>query len=151
MAKTPERFAKFIEGFRNRTFEFTTFPHEDRTFVSVTGLRVFSFCKHHLLPYFGTMDIGYYTDGKKAGLSKFQRLADKFFSAATTQEDVTAEILAFLKENLSPDCIVRVRATHSCMAYRGVMCCPDTTTTTLMFSGCFKEPGCMNIFLGSLQ
>ena len=84
-------------------------------------IRVFSFCEHHLLPYYGTCSIGYVPHGKILGLSKFQRLVDKLASCPTVQEELTARIVNWLRDKLKAEgfgCVMRCY--HTCAIGRGI-------------------------------
>ena len=83
-------------------------------------LRLFSFCEHHLLPFFGEVAIGYIPDKKIFGLSKFQRLIDKVSSKPQLQERLTYQILEEINNRLEPKGIgVVIKAIHTCVFARG--------------------------------
>ena len=66
------------ELYRKRSYEkFTAFKADHDDMIIGNHLRLFSFCEHHLLPFFGEVAIGYIPNNKIFGLSKFQRLVDK--------------------------------------------------------------------------
>lgn len=108
--------------------KFTTFKSDVDEMIIINGIKVFSFCEHHLLPFFGYASIGYIPDGKIMGLSKFQRLVDKLSSLCTVQENLTSEIALFIEQTLSPKGIgVAITALHTCMYGRGI----NTSTITV--------------------
>lgn len=81
----------------------------------------FSTCEHHLLPFFGTVSIGYIPDQKVIGVSKLARLVDIFSRRLQIQERLTAKIADTLVQHLQPKgAMVVCRATHLCMVARGV-------------------------------
>ena len=117
-----------------------------RVFDSETGdmvvekdIRFYSVCEHHLLPFFGTVSIGYVPDGKVVGLSKLARVVDVYAKRAQIQEQMTTDIANAIQKNLKPKgVIVYVKAEHMCMSLRGVNR-PGTTTDTYKTTGVFSE------------
>ncbi len=117
-----------------------------RTFTSETGdvvieknIRFYSVCEHHLLPFFGTVSIGYVPDGKVVGLSKLARTVEVFARRAQIQEKMTTQIAEAIQENLKPKGVIVVaKAEHMCMSMRGVQK-PGTETMTYKTTGCFTE------------
>lgn len=80
LLETPKRFIKALRGFLNPPeFEFTMFDAEgtDQMIVQ-SNIIYFSFCEHHVLPFFGYATIGYLPNKKIVGLSKLARTLDKF-------------------------------------------------------------------------
>lgn len=118
--------------------KFTTFDSKNDEMIVINKIKMFSFCEHHLLPFFGFCYIGYIPDGKIMGLSKFQRLVDKICSKPTLQEYVTEEIAQELNKILMPKGVaVATDCTHTCMFGRGI----NTSTITVnsqVLLGIFK-------------
>ena len=100
--ETSRRLASFgDELLRKRSYEkFTTFKADHDDMIIGNHLRLFSFCEHHLLPFFGEVAIGYIPDNKIFGLSKFQRLIDKVSSRPQLQERLTYQILEEINSRL---------------------------------------------------
>src|SRR2546421_9825501 len=95
LVDTPRRWAdswrEFIE-YDPGTIE-TTFSTVDAgQMVCVSGLRVFSLCEHHLLPFWCDVSIGYIPDEKVLGLSKFVRIAHQFAHQLQHQEQLGQQI-----------------------------------------------------------
>lgn len=117
-----------------------------RTFTSETGdvviekdIRFYSVCEHHLLPFFGTVSIGYVPDGKVVGLSKLARTVEIFARRAQIQEKMTTQIAEAIQNELKPKGVIVVaKAEHMCMSMRGVKK-PGTETMTYKTTGCFTE------------
>ena len=127
---------------------YTMDPKEplSRTFTSETGdvviekdIRFYSVCEHHLLPFFGTVSIGYVPDGKVVGLSKLARTVEIFARRAQIQEKMTTQIAEAIQNELKPKGVIVVaKAEHMCMSMRGVKK-PGTETMTYKTTGCFTE------------
>jgi len=101
----------------------TTFDENHDELVLVKDIPVYSLCEHHLVPWHGTVAIGYLpgANGRIAGLSKLARLADLYAKRPSVQERFTSQIADTLQERLEPaGVIVVVQAEHLCMAMRGI-------------------------------
>ena len=107
--------------------------------VVVRDIPFFSHCEHHMVPFTGRAQVGYYPSGEGVvGLSKLARLVDIYARRLQTQEALTAQVLSALELNLRPrGCAVMIEAEHMCMAMRGVRK-HGTSTVTTRFAGCFK-------------
>jgi len=123
LQQTPARFARswreFIEydsGTIDTCFEAIT----TNQMVVVSGMRVWSFCEHHLLPFWCDISIGYIAREKVLGLSKFARIAHKHAHKLQLQErlchDIAHEIITILG---TEDVAVIAQGEHSCMVSRG--------------------------------
>ena len=139
--ETTDRVLRFKSELANKRayIKFTTFKTDTDEMIIINGLKLFSFCEHHLLPFFGYGSIGYIPDGKILGLSKFQRLVDKVSSKPTLQEDITNEIANMVQKTLSPKGIgVAFTCIHACMFGRGI----NTSTcsvNTQVLKGLMKD------------
>lgn len=128
------------ELLRKRTYDkFTTFKADHDDMIIGNHLRLFSFCEHHLLPFFGEVAIGYIPDNKFFGLSKFQRLIDKVSSKPQLQERLTHQILGEINKRIKPKGIgVVIKAIHTCVFARGTQSSTAEFTTSAV-EGVFKE------------
>ncbi len=139
--ETSRRLRTFGEELlKKRSYEkFTTFKAEHDDMIIGNHLRLFSFCEHHLLPFFGEVAIGYIPDNKIFGLSKFQRLIDKVSSRPQLQERLTYQILEEINNRLKPKGIgVVIKAIHTCVFARGTQSTTAEFTTSAV-EGVFKE------------
>jgi len=128
LVKTPMRAAKAMwfatQGYRQDPGEVlrqAIFEHAGSRIVIVRNIEFYSFCEHHILPFFGTVSIGYIPDGNMIGLSKLPRLVNVFARRFQVQERLTAEICREVYETLAAKgVIVLCQARHLCMQMRGV-------------------------------
>lgn len=91
-----------------------------------------SICEHHLLPFEGSVDIAYIPGERVVGLSKLARLVDVYAKRLQVQERLTQQIREAIDEHLHPaGAGVVVRASHTCMRYRGVMKHGEMVTSSL--------------------
>lgn len=107
--------------------------------IVVKDMEFVSLCEHHLLPFTGTVTIGYLpSDGKVVGLSKLGRLVDCFARRLQMQERMTNQIARAMEEHLKPRGVgVIIAAQHSCMGIRGVRKKGETVTSALL--GAFRD------------
>lgn len=78
-------------------------------------------CEHHLLPFFGTVDIVYQPkDGCVAGLSKFQDIVNILSRRPQLQERLASELADAIMNDLSAHGVfVRITSTQLCMLIKG--------------------------------
>ena len=90
--------------------------------VIVRDIPFASHCEHHMVPFTGRAQVGYYPSKEGVvGLSKLARLVDIYARRLQTQEALTAQIISALELNLRPrGCAVMIEAEHMCMSLRGV-------------------------------
>ena len=107
--------------------------------VVVKDIEFYSFCEHHILPFFGKVHIGYVPNGCVTGLSTLARLVDACARRLQLQERLTAEICESLQSALDAQgVIVVVESRHLCMQMRGVEK-QGAVTTTSSYTGVFEE------------
>ena len=99
--------------------------------IVVRDIEFYSLCEHHILPFFGTISVGYLPNGKIIGLSKLARCVEVFARRLQVQERLTAELCREVERELGADGVMVVcRARHLCMQMRGVEKQNATTVTT---------------------
>ena len=110
----------------------TTFPNEEgyRGLVTVAGIRFYSICGHHLLPFFGRAHVAYLPGERVLGLSKLARVVEHHARRPQVQERLGEEVAELLERRLGArGVIVALRARHLCMEMRGVRSHSAQTTT----------------------
>ena len=108
--------------------------------VAVRDIAFHSVCEHHLLPFFGTVDICYIPAPKKLiGLSKLARIVELYARRLQLQERMASQVAdALTKEAGALGVAVRVSAQHMCISMRGVNKLGSRTVSTA-FRGRFLE------------
>jgi len=112
-----------------------------REMVVVRDIPFYSMCEHHLLPYFGTVHIGYIPDasGRVVGLSKLARVVEIVARRPQIQERMTSQIADAIVEGVNASGVaVVVQAQHLCMMMRGVKK-PGSNVLTSAIRGSFRK------------
>lgn len=138
---TPDRVERFWnEWLHPKPFNFTAFDADGTDEMIVqTAIPFYSFCEHHMIPFFGHAAVGYLPHGRIVGLSKLARAVEYCARGLRTQERITNAVADMLEDGLHPRGIgVVLRAEHLCMAMRGVRA-PGATTVTSCLRGVFRE------------
>lgn len=106
--------------------------------VVVSGVRVWSLCEHHLLPFWCDVAVGYTTDQAVIGLSKVARLAHKHAHRLQVQERLVEGIADDVQAQTgSENVAVLAQGVHTCMVMRGIKT-PGTMTSSAM-RGSFRH------------
>lgn len=121
---TPQRYAKwwkeFIDYDAGKIETSFTLENNDEV-VAVVGMKVWSLCEHHLLPFSATISVGYIPNEKVLGLSKFARIAHKHAHKPQVQERMVQEIADEIERVCgTSDIAVVADGEHSCMVMRGI-------------------------------
>jgi GTP cyclohydrolase I len=140
---TPARVARMWEELRSgESFNPTTFenPGYDQMVV-VKDISFYSFCEHHILPFFGVAHVAYIPDKRIIGLSKIARLVQQKASGLQIQERLTCEIASDLQELLDPIGVgVVIEAEHMCMTMRGARAQGAKTITSQVLGVIREKP-----------
>jgi GTP cyclohydrolase I len=128
LLRTPERMHKmWLEltcGYRvdpDRLINGAVFDVGYSEMVVIKGIPFYSLCEHHMLPFFGTVSVGYLPRGRVIGLSKIPRIVEMYGRRLQVQERMTQQIADFLQLRLNPYGVgVVIEAEHLCLAMRGV-------------------------------
>lgn len=114
------------------------FKTEGDEMVVVRDVPFSSLCEHHLLPFHGTVTLGYVPGATIVGLSKVARLVRCYSRRLQVQERMTAQIGVAFEMALKPVGVgVYVRAHHTCQSMRGVQSQGSMTTSWL--AGVFRS------------
>lgn len=146
LLKTPARAAKALyfatSGYHSTVDEVVgdalfTAPSDGQ--VIVKDIEFYSFCEHHILPFFGRVSVGYIPGDKIIGLSKVARIVNLFARRLQTQERFTRQICDAVRKSVgAKGVIVICNGQHMCMKMRGVEK-QDSSTTTVATSGCYED------------
>jgi GTP cyclohydrolase I len=144
---TPDRWARwwleFLDGGEpHGPAALTTFPAEGADqMVVVSGMRVWSLCEHHLLPFYCDLTMAVIPGDRLLGLSKFARIARRQARHLQVQERLVEQIANALADATgSPSVAVVGRGEHLCMSMRGVKE-PEHRMTTSVIRGVFRDKG----------
>ncbi|RVU48763.1 GTP cyclohydrolase I FolE [Lujinxingia sediminis] len=131
LARTAERFTGLMDelfsGLHEPAPQISTFeapgltesPGSSRP-VLTCALPFQSMCVHHLLPFFGTVDVAYVPADHIVGFGSIGRVIDHFAARPQVQERLIIEIAEHLQSTLKPaGLLVRLRARQLCMEMRG--------------------------------
>jgi GTP cyclohydrolase IA len=111
------------------------------------GIKVHSYCEHHLVPIIGVAHVAYISSGFVIGLSKINRIVRYFSKRPQVQERLTQQIAKELQEVLmTEDVAIVLDAEHFCVKTRGIEDDASSTLTSF-FGGKFKETEVKNEFL----
>lgn len=158
LAKTPQRAAKALidntSGYKSNAemlIKQALFNHEGDEMVIVKDIEFYSLCEHHILPFYGTISIGYIPDGEIVGLSKLARVVETYARRLQVQERLTRQVCKVVSQNIkNKGVIVVCNAAHMCMKMRGIEK-QNTTTATMQYCGDFENVELQNQFFNLLN
>ena len=140
LCDTPERIAsayKEIFGGYDSNSELSVQFSEDSESVVIRDIQFYSMCEHHMLPFFGKIQLAYSPNGRVFGISKLVRLVEKYSRRLQIQERMTKNIADELFSNGVKGVAVIAQAEHLCMKMRGVR--NNANVTTAAFRGIFEK------------
>lgn len=158
LLETPERIARMYEELAGGYTDDAAlhlqkrFAVDNSDMVLEKDLTFYSFCEHHMLPFYGKAAIAYIPDGEVVGLSKIARTVEVFAKRFQLQERLTAQIAdAFMAELKPKGVMVLIEAEHMCMTMRGIKK-PGTKTVSVVTRGQFqKDPALQDTFYRMLE
>ena len=146
LLETPARVAKMYEellcGRGKDPKEIMKYFDEDfnQEMVVVRDITFHSVCEHHLLPFFGTVNICYIPTPKKLlGLSKLARIVEMYARQLQLQERLGVQIADLLESEAEAlGVAVKISAQHMCISMRGINK-PGSKTITTALRGKIKN------------
>ena len=145
LLETPDRIARMYEelagGYTDSAADHLRkrFHVDNNDMVIEKDIHFYSFCEHHMLPFYGTAAIAYIPNGEVVGLTKTARSVGVLATRLQLQERLTAQIADVFMEELKPQGVmVLIEAEHMCMTMRGIKK-PGTKTVTVVTRGVFDE------------
>ena len=150
---TPQRVVRawreMTTGYREDPAEILsrTFEETSDELVILRGVSFYSTCEHHMLPFYGTVSLGY-LPGKVVGISKLARLVHCYARRLQIQERMTRQIAEAMAEHLDARGVgVIVAAHHLCMGCRGVRQASTEMVTSSMLGTLRNDPVSRSEFL----
>ncbi|MBY9012653.1 MAG: GTP cyclohydrolase I [Candidatus Lokiarchaeota archaeon] len=125
--ETPRRvasaYSEIFEGYKlDLDKDIKIFEAQYSEIIVSKDIKFYSMCEHHILPFYGTVDVIYMPGEYLLGISKFARVVNYFSHRLNVQEKMTDDIANYLMEcPLKPrGVMVIVKGTHLCEIMRGV-------------------------------
>ena len=140
LRETPNRIAESYEeifGGYDSDSELSVQFSEDSETVIAKDIQFYSMCEHHMLPFFGKIQIAYTPNGRVFGISKLVRLVEKYSKRLQIQERLTKNIADELYSQGIKGVAVMTDAEHLCMKMRGVK--NDAKLTCSAFRGIYED------------
>tara|TARA_Y100000310_G_scaffold282378_1_gene303528 strand:- start:2948 stop:3829 length:882 start_codon:yes stop_codon:yes gene_type:complete len=155
LIETPRRVVEswktLYAGYGKGKVEMRWFVDDTDEMIVEKGISFYSMCEHHMLPFFGTVAIGYIPNGQVVGISKLSRLVGRLSRKLQIQERLTRQVGEVLEASSGfvlqdgtqqPKTVkgvaVHVEAQHLCMMMRGVSQ-HGTTLVTNYLTGAFRD------------
>lgn len=126
---TPKRvekaYWKLFEGYKQKPEDImTVFENESEWIDQIVGLNdieFYSFCEHHMLPFFWKASVYYIPWKKICWISKLARIVNIYARRLQNQERLTKQIADTIERLLQPKAVaVILEWKHFCMIARGV-------------------------------
>ena len=120
---TPRRIAEMYEeifaGYRMNSGLDISFSEQSDTIIA-KDIQFYSTCEHHMLPFYGKINIAYVPAGRVFGISKLARLVEKYSRRLQIQERLTKEVADEIMKMGVEGVLIIVEGEHLCMKMRGV-------------------------------
>lgn len=137
---TPERFAELLldRFVAKERSPLRALPTDAPTSgpVVLRNLPYHALCAHHIVPFFGVVQVAYLPGKTIAGFGAFPRLIDELSRGPQLQEQLATQIVDAIQEDLQPEgVLVRMEARQMCMELTGA--CGPSHTIVYAARGCF--------------
>ena len=125
-ARVVEAYEEFFSGYNSDPVSWLDDAESDISggyddIILLKGIRVQSFCEHHLTPFEGSAHLAYLPYKKVVGLSRLVRVVETCARRLQTQEALTEQIIQSINTGLAPrGCALFIEAEHQCMSFRGI-------------------------------
>src|SRR6188472_715402 len=120
---TPNRMAEMYEeifsGYRMNAQLDVSFSEESDAIIA-KDIQFYSMCEHHMLPFYGKINIAYIPSGKVFGISKLARLVEKYSRRLQIQERLTKQVADEIMQMGVKGVLITAEGEHLCMKMRGV-------------------------------
>ena len=140
LTNTPERvtntYREIFSGYDSNS-ELSVQFSEDSEVVVVKDIQFYSMCEHHMLPFFGKIQLAYSPNGVVFGISKLVRLVEKYSKRLQIQERMTKNIADELYSHGAKGVAVIIEAEHLCMKMRGVK--NNASVSSAAFRGIYEK------------
>lgn len=140
LARTPERFTTLLSGFCEfgPAPDLSTFPAESSEPILLTAIAFRGLCVHHIMPFFGYIDVAYVPGDLALGFGGIIRLVEHFSHKPQVQERLVQELGDHLQAALgAKGVLVRCRARQMCVEMRRTDAAPVFITTHAL--GCLVD------------
>jgi len=148
---TPDRVVDmYLEFLHRQRLSLTTFPNEEGLdeIILLRDITVFSWCAHHLVPFWGLAHVAYIPRKRLVGLSKLARIVDHFARGPQIQERITIQVANFIDEFLEPAGVaVVLECEHMCISMRGARKPGHKTVTSRMLGSFLHSTEARNEFM----
>ena len=143
--RVAEAFSEYFRGYREDALAWLSDADIDidmargyDDMIMLRGVRLQSFCEHHMTPFEGKVHLAYLPDQKVVGLSRLARVVDTLAKRLQTQEALTEQITSTIEQGLAPRGVaILIEAQHQCMSLRGIKQC-GVDAITHRFTGAFE-------------
>lgn len=166
---TPSHYVKWLLNFQNTNLDMKLngfvwgrtdlvkvngeVGHVKERIHSEVNLSLWSLCEHHLLPFYGVVHIGYFSDEEfnPIGRSLLQSIVHFYGFKLQVQERLTKQIAETVSSLFGGDVMVLVVASHTCMMTRGIEKIRSSTTTSAELGRFSTDRDAREMFMESIQ